>query len=322
MVSGEVFLVMFRSVFDSDIDEGLPKLRSPKVPRDTQVPEEHNEDKVIPVSRPTVSFRVDGDRMLRHVGSSNSSESNGGHVLRINSSDWIFTQVTAVCSVATKGYLITPDTVKYINANGCAFTNEDLLRYHRTFVGGHNYYMHVDKPELSYGFIIDSSLRKIIAGDDFVYYCDLLVATNTRSTPNKDVLSRIISTDLDTLSMGSYSSAYQCSYCGKVSFEDSDNCYHINNMLHSDFDCDLGKSRVAYLACSKSDDTHKGFIEFYEQSWVENPAFSGSVGGYRVDIPEGNEIYFSMSAEQLNRSVDFMNGVRHWINKGFVEVVR
>lgn len=309
---------MFRYVCSDD--DSLPKLKSPKAPKDLDVPEDKNVDKGLPVSRPTVSFRLDGDRMLRHVGSTGKVD---GHVLKINSSDWIFTQVTAVCSVATKGYFITPDTVKYINANGCAFTNEDLLKYHNTFIGGHNYYMHVDKPELSYGFIIDSSLRKIEAGSDFVYYCDLLVATNTRSTPNRDVLLRIMNTDLDTLSMGSYSSAYQCTYCGKVSMEDGDNCYHINNMLHTDFDCELGRSQVAYLACSKTNNKdEKGFIEFYEQSWVENPAFSGSVGGYRVNLAEGNEVYFSMSSRQLDRPVDFMNGVRHWINKGFVEVVR
>ena len=75
--------------------------------------------------------------------------------------DYLFTHATIVASVATakNGYHIQSPCDELVNNNGNAWTNEVLLSTFRSFVGGENYYEHVQVPELSKGKILDAVIR-------------------------------------------------------------------------------------------------------------------------------------------------------------------
>ena len=97
-----------------------------------------------------------------------------------NSKDYLFTHESIVASVATDpdGYTIKPPTEEHVNANGNAWTNEVLLNCYKTFIGGENYYEHVQVPSLSKGKILDAVIREVTHNGEKIYVVDILVATN------------------------------------------------------------------------------------------------------------------------------------------------
>lgn len=202
---------------------------------------------------------------------------------KYNTKDYLFTHDSIVCSVETEenGYYITKPCEELVNANGNAWKNEVLLSCFRTFVGGENFLDHIQIPALSKGKILDAIIRPVVHhskyGDANIFLVDILVATNRR---HKELIERIESGKLNTLSMGAVCEVCQCSICGKLIKDDDKNCEHLENYLGSYYKCEDGKKRIVAELCGALDE--KGnYIEnscnFIEASWVEHPAFEGAV---------------------------------------------
>lgn len=292
--------------------EPLPKLREPhpdqgKKKRRPRVPKDKNPH----LKRPP-SLVTNGNFVSTKYADKDK------HTIMLNSSDWIFTQVTALSSCPIDGYYIPAEYRIYINENGNAWSNEQLKRYYGTFIGGHNYYEHEQDPCMSYGFIVDAGLRPV--GD--VYYVDLLVATSTVKPPNQSVFNRICRNDIKTLSMGCQSEACQCSRCGKVfrNLETAVLCSHLNHQLGCDF---VSKEGDTYTtAMIVTDGGVDGNIEFGEISWVNDPAFAGATSNYRISLPANQEIYFEFPKAALERANRDFAGAKWWLDQNLVTIKR
>lgn len=144
-------------------------------------------------------------------------------------------------------------------------------------------------PELSKGIILDAVLRPVThkgkSGNTAqVYVCDLLVATDRR---HQNLIQRIESGELKTLSMGGLAAVTQCSICGRIIKEGEENCLHLNNYLKQYVTCKNGKKHICAELCGCIDPTTNEYIKdsfvFIEASWVKCPAFGGAVVNYFVD---------------------------------------
>ena len=108
--------------------------------------------------------------------------------------------IVSSVNVESNGYYITPQSAKYVNANGNAWTTPTLKIVHRSFIGAENYYEHVQIQEMSKGKILDSVLREVVDEDgEKILYDDILVATDRKHV---DLVPRIEAGELSTLSMG------------------------------------------------------------------------------------------------------------------------
>ena len=250
-------------------------------------------------------------------------------VIKINSSQWILTQVAAMASCMVDGYEIDPRTLKYVNHNHNAWANDTLYRHYPTFIGGHNYYNHQQEARKSMGFIAGASIRKVTLRDarnpdrDFVYYVDLLVATNRVSPYFPDVARRADAGELKTWSMGCNSTSLQCNKCGKISEDPKNDCYHLKWELGRRFVSPLGyQTEVVAIVYPYRENGKPGKVEFIEMSLVDNPAFKGSVSGFKINVPEDQDIFFQMPVASWNRKNPDHNGVATWANRGFIEVVK
>jgi hypothetical protein len=175
-------------------------------------------------------------------------------------------------------YLIKPEFSQFVNNNGDAWTKEVLKNTYKTFIGGHNFLEHVQLEDLSKGRIIDAALREIVVGKDkegkelSTLYVDILVATDRK---HKDLVRKIESKELTTLSMGTLIKYSICSKCGNKAVDETEACNHVkfqkNNMF---FDNDGVQRKIAEL-CGHKDD--EGSNKFIEASWVKQPAFTGAV---------------------------------------------
>lgn len=165
-------------------------------------------------------------------------------------------------------YLIKPDCAKYINQNGDAWERKLLLATYKTFVGAENYVEHIQIPELSKGKIIDAVARDL--GD--TVYVDILVATDRK---HKDLVARIESGELNTLSMGCTIAYSICTKCGNLAVDEPQLCQHIKYEKGNKFVGANGKIRVIAELCGHHTDPES--VSFIEASWVGNPAFKGAV---------------------------------------------
>ena len=123
-------------------------------------------------------------------------------VVALNSDDFLFSQSTIVCSVVLEpdSYKISSDTSKYVNQNGDCWSNESLKANYKSFIGSFNYVNHVQEPEKSVGFIADTVLRRVFLdpeGQRFVYYCDILIATNRGY---EDLVKKILTDKIEFMS--------------------------------------------------------------------------------------------------------------------------
>ena len=216
---------------------------------------------------------------------------------KYNTKDYLFTHDTACCSVETEknGYWITPPCWELVNENGNAWTTPVLLASFKTFVGGENFRDHIQEPALSKGKILDAIARPVIHhsekyGDAKIYYIDVLVATDRKHV---ELVDRIESGQLNTLSMGTTCSLTQCSICGKVFGDDDESCDHIKHHLGQMVVCDDGKERKCAELCGACDE-NGNYIEgsnvFIEISWVSIPAFSGAIVNAFVETDEEREL--------------------------------
>lgn len=144
-------------------------------------------------------------------------------------------------------------------------------------------------PELSKGIILDAVLRPVMhkgknGATAQVYICDLLVATDRK---HENLIKRIESGELKTLSMGGLAAVTQCSVCGRIIKEGEENCLHLDNYLKQYVTCKDGKKHICSELCGALDPITNEYIKdsfvFVECSWVRTPAFAGAVVNYFVD---------------------------------------
>jgi len=207
---------------------------------------------------------------------------------KIDIDGYLFTHSTIVASVKTtdNGYYIEPPCDELVNSNGNAWTNEVLLSTFRSFVGSDNFIEHVQVPELSKGKIFDAVLRPVkykgkSGKEADVYFCDILIGTDRKHT---DLVSKIASGELSTLSMGCLANYVQCSRCGKEIKDDEDTCIHLKNEIGQYFTDENGIKRITAELCGRTIKNSNGervgdseSMKFIEASWVERPAFTGAV---------------------------------------------
>lgn len=179
-------------------------------------------------------------------------------------------------------YLIKPECSRYINQNGDAWERKLLMATYNTFVGAENYVEHIQVPELSKGKIIDAVARDL--GD--TVYVDILVATDRK---HRDLIARIESGELNTLSMGCTIAYSVCTKCGNVAKDDVELCRHVRYEKGNKFIGPDGAIRVVAELCGHHTDPES--VVFIEASWVGNPAFKGAVmrnileGGPTTHVP-------------------------------------
>jgi hypothetical protein len=133
--------------------------------------------------------------------------------------EYLLSHATIVCSVDTdsvpnvklgsvtedgvkinrkfSNYYIKPESSKFVNNNGDAWTRPVLLKSYRTFIGAQNYLEHVQVEELSKGRIIDAVARDV--GESL--YVDILVATHRKHT---ELIADILSGKMNGMSMGCF----------------------------------------------------------------------------------------------------------------------
>jgi len=197
-----------------------------------------------------------------------------------------------------KDYLIKPEYSKLVNNNGDAWTKGMLANSYRTFIGANNYLEHVQIPELSKGKVVDAVLREVPIGKDktgvdlTTYYVDILVATERK---HKELVKKIESKQLTTLSMGCKISYSICSKCGNKAVDDSETCDHIKYEKNNTFYDENGIQRKVAELCGYHDDP--GSVLFIDASWVINPAFTGAVIRNTVDPPAN----ISTKIEEANK---------------------
>jgi len=241
-----------------------------------------------------------------------------------NPVDFLFTHCSIVGSVETESnwYYIKPVCNQIVNANGNSWSNEILLATFKSFIGGENYLEHVQILSQSKGKILDAVLRPFTYKDAFgnsadVFICDILVATSRK---NWDLIQKIQTGLLSTLSMGAVCKFVTCSKCGGVYSDDDDSCDHIKHELLTTFKDENGITRIVSEICGRMiKNPITGLMEgdpesnkFIEASWVENPAFKGAVLNHFVE-PQGfvNEKYASLMEEKsLDISISEMMGMR------------
>jgi hypothetical protein len=208
-------------------------------------------------------------------------------IAKYSPNKYLLSHVTIIASVDVdqanpkdpkSDYLIKPEFSNLVNNNGDAWTREVLKNSYQTFIGGENYLEHVQIPELSKGKIIDAVLREIPIGKDkegkelTTLYCDILVATDRK---HDDLVHKIESKELTTLSMGCLIKYSICSKCGNRAIDETQACDHIRYQKNNTFFDENGVQRKIAELCGYHDDPES--VRFIEASWVKQPAFTGAV---------------------------------------------
>ena len=194
-------------------------------------------------------------------------------------SRYLLSHCTIMASVAVEqepfDYLIRPSSSHLVNNNDDAWSNEVLQMSYRSFVGAFNFVEHFQNSKFAKGHILDSVLRKIKLGpegEDWVYFCDILVATDLN---HDKLVNDIRSGSTRYLSMGCVTDLVICSFCGAHVTDQSTYCHHLNyNKGQFLIDEDGISRRVAELCGHKS--LPHGGVKFVEASWVATPAFPGA----------------------------------------------
>jgi hypothetical protein len=178
--------------------------------------------------------------------------------------------IDAKKSAPYKDYYITPETSKYVNDNGDAWERELLLASYKSFIGAYNFLEHVQIAEDPYlkGRIIDAVARDL--GD--TVYVDILVATDRKHI---DLIEKIESGEIDTLSMGSNVEFTICTKCGNVATDETELCTCVKYLKKTTFADPTGKHRIIAELCAHK--TKPDANKFIEASYVAEPAFKGAV---------------------------------------------
>jgi len=191
-------------------------------------------------------------------------------------SKYLLSHCTIMSSVQVEeepeDYLIKPECSHLVNNNDDAWTNEVLKLSYKSFVGAFNFVEHFQNSAHAKGHILDSVLRKVTIGPCWVYFCDILVATDLAHT---QLVKDIRSQKVKYLSMGCVTDLVICSYCGAYVTDANTYCHHLafqKGMFLADQDG--VPRRIAELCGHKS--MPNGGVKFVEASWVATPAFPGA----------------------------------------------
>ena len=146
---------------------------------------------------------------------------------------FLLTHVTIMASVMCEpspyDWFIKPECSHLVNNNQDAWENEVLRMSAPSFQGSFNFVEHFQNSKASKGYIVDAILRKIMLGPDtWVYYCDLLVATDLA---HEDLVKKIRSGEVKYLSMGCLTDLITCSYCGASGDGQSPCCIHLTDLF-------------------------------------------------------------------------------------------
>lgn len=196
-----------------------------------------------------------------------------------DTSKYLLSHVTIMASVMVEeepfDFLIKPETSHFVNNNDDAWTNEVLKLSHRTFVGAFNFVEHFQNSKYAKGHILDAVLRKVNVGEGgsiWVYYCDILVATDVT---HERLVSDIREGKVRYLSMGCVTDLVICSYCGTRVTDANTYCNHLSFQKGTFLADDDGvPRRIAELCGHKT--MVNGGVKFVEASWVATPAFPGA----------------------------------------------
>jgi hypothetical protein len=192
-----------------------------------------------------------------------------------------------------KDYFVSPETSKYMNANGDCWSRELLKNSYRTFIGAENYVEHVQDPALSKGKILDAVLREV--DDKKSLFVDILVATNKK---HSDLVSKIKTGKLTTLSMGAIVAFTVCTKCGRVASDETELCNDIRFFKKNSFISETdGKKRVIAELCGHF--LYPESNKFIEGSWVETPAFKGAVMRNEILLGEEEKELFAAKYEPV-----------------------
>jgi hypothetical protein len=194
-----------------------------------------------------------------------------------NYSKYLLSHCTIMASVMVEeepfDYLIKPETSHLVNNNDDAWSNEVLKLSAPTFVGAFNFVEHFQNSKYAKGHILSQVLRKInIAPDIWVYFCDILVATDIT---HEKLVSDIREGKVRYLSMGCVTDLVICSYCGTHVTDATTYCNHLQFQKGTFLADDDGvPRRIAELCGHKT--MPNGGVKFVEASWVATPAFPGA----------------------------------------------
>ncbi len=224
---------------------------------------------------------IDTDISLAHWDEIHSSRTNLAPKLKtasINVNKFLLSHTTILASVmcesGAEDWLIKPECSHLVNNNHDAFENKVVEMAYKTFKGAFNFVEHYQNSKASKGYIVDAILRKITLGDSgvWVYYCDILVATDLK---HKQLVDDIQSKRVRYLSMGCITDMITCSYCGAHNGGEGCACSHLANSKGRFLtDADGIPRRVAELCGNVS--LPGGGVKFVEASWVATPAFPGA----------------------------------------------
>ena len=81
----------------------------------------------------------------------------------------------------------------------------------------------------------------------------------------------------------------QCSICGRIIHDGEQNCEHLDRHIGQMVTCADGVPRICAELCGNTDENgqyEEGSVEFIEQSWVQQPAFKGSVINSFIETDE------------------------------------
>ena len=187
---------------------------------------------------------------------------------------------SVMCEDGHDDWLIKPECSHLVNNNQDAWENKVLELSYPTFRGAFNFLEHYQNTKASKGYILDAILRTIHLGDTgvWVYYCDILVATDLKHTA---LIQDIKSGRMRYLSMGCVTDLITCSFCGARSDGAFPACSHLANSKGRFLtDRDGIPRRVAELCGHKS--LPGGGVKFVEASWVGTPAFPGAANRSEV----------------------------------------
>lgn len=170
-------------------------------------------------------------------------------------------------------HLIKPECSHLVNNNDDAWENTVMRLSYKTFVGAFNFLEHLQKRKAAKGHILDAILRKVkIAPDVWVYYVDILVATDLA---HESLVADIRNNKVRYMSMGCTTDLVVCSYCGARCTDANSFCQHLLAMKGQFLtDNDGIPRRIAELCGHKS--LPFGGVKFVEASWVGTPAFPGA----------------------------------------------
>jgi hypothetical protein len=184
------------------------------------------------------------------------------------------TIMSSVMCEEDQDWKIKPTCSHLVNNNDDAWSNPVLELSHKTFVGAFNFVEHYQNSKHAKGHILDAILRKIqISGPDvWVYFCDILVATDLEQD---ELVSEIRSGDVRYLSMGCVTDLVICSYCGQRVLDNGDYCTHLMFQKGTFIEDEEGTMRRVAEMCGH-ESLPNGGVRFVEASWVATPAFPGA----------------------------------------------